>query len=231
MRHSSQSRTYGVLVGDVKDGQLDPTGQTPHYEIWVKARGVSYRVAVNVISQDGSEVMAYLDHNYASPNSKKLDLARLANGDAGFMALKTGNSGQGIDYLRDKLFPMDRMSAIPPEGSGISLKNLLDGQIERAKADPEAVLILAFGFSPERGVHDIHMMQGDSGKHASDNRAHGDGALFLRFTGGETVALFVRFESQDISVRARSSKSAGKRKPPQKTRPARKASPARTKRR
>ncbi|HEY4805920.1 MAG TPA: DUF2278 family protein [Paraburkholderia sp.] len=211
MRHADQNRVYGVLVGDVKDGRIDPSGRTPHYEIWVQANGVNYRIAVNVFSQTGSDVMAYFDPAYVSPNPEKLDLARLASGAADFNELTTGPAGNGLDYLQDNLFPLDKMSLIPPEGNGVTLKNLLDGQIERAKADSNAVVIafgeffqqptkdLTFDFSPERGVHDIHMMQGDSGSFAADDRANGDGALFLRFTGGETAALFVRFTTQDIS--------------------------------
>jgi len=90
----------------------------------------------------------------------------------------------------------------------VTLSNLLDGQIERAKADSEATVI-AFGehfqdagsdetfhFSPEEGIHDIHMMQGNRGSFADDNRVNGDGALFVRFKGGETIALFSRFTVQ-----------------------------------
>jgi uncharacterized protein YukJ len=84
----------------------------------------------------------------------------------------------------------------------------LDAQIKRAKADRAAVVIAfgeffqdrgrdaTFGFSPELGVHDIHMMQGNRGSFADDNRINGDGALFIRFSDGETVALFVRFTTQ-----------------------------------
>jgi uncharacterized protein YukJ len=104
------------------------------------------------------------------------------------------------------------MAPIPPDGQGVTLSNLLDGQIERAKADKAAVIIAfgeffadhgsdqTFGFSPELGVHDIHMMQGNTGSFANDNRINGDGALFIRFTGGETVALFVRFSEQSTTT-------------------------------
>ncbi|MBV8309146.1 MAG: DUF2278 family protein, partial [Planctomycetaceae bacterium] len=38
---------------------------------------------------------------------------------------------------------------------------------------------------------------GNSGSFADDNRVNGDGALFIRYDGGETIALFVRFTTQD----------------------------------
>jgi uncharacterized protein YukJ len=119
-------------------------------------------------------------------------------------------SVDGSDVLA--YFPVDKMAQIPPEGAGVTLANLLDGQIERAKADSQAVVLACgefyrdpgkdanFGFSPELGVHGIHMMQGNSGSFADDNRVNGDGALFIRYAGGETIALFVRFTTQQIST-------------------------------
>jgi len=207
MKPTGAKRTYGILIGKIQDGQLDPGGQSPHYEIWVKADS-GYRIAVNVRSVDGSDVLALFDPAFKSPT--KLDLPARATGEAGFTALRTGPDGEGLDYLRDGLFSVARMALIPPEGAGVTLANLLDAQIERAKADDAAVVLACgeffrdpgsdatFGFSPERGVHDIHMMQGNSGSFADDNRVNGDGALFIRYTGGETIALFVRFTTQDI---------------------------------
>ncbi len=200
-----QKRTYGLLVGTVKDGQMDPSGRSPHYEIWVGADR-DYRIAVNVQSEDGSDVLAYFDPKYTQKT--KLDLPSRAAGAAGFSALRTGPDGQGLDYLRDNLFPLDKMADIPGEGAGVTLANLLDAQIERAKADSAAVILTCgeffedrgsdetFGFSPELGVHDIHMMQGNEGSFEGDNRVNGDGALFIQFKGGETVALFVRFTTE-----------------------------------
>jgi uncharacterized protein YukJ len=205
----TQQRSYGVLVGAIRDGQEDPGGHSPHYEIWVEA-DQNYRIAVNVRSVDGSDVLAHYDPNFTNPT--KRDLAGLAAGKKGFTQLQTGPGGKGLDYLRDDLFPIDAMAPIPPEGQGVTLRNLLDGQIERAKADHSSVVIAfgeffqdqgrdkTFGFAPERGVHDIHMMQGNEGSFADDNRINGDGALFIRFAGGETVALFVRFTTQSITT-------------------------------
>jgi hypothetical protein len=58
--------------------------------------------------------------------------------------LTTGPGGKGLDYLRDDLFPIGAMASIPPDGHGVTLSNLLDGQVERAKADRSAIVI-AFG--------------------------------------------------------------------------------------
>jgi uncharacterized protein YukJ len=215
-----QSRKYSVLVGRIKDGQEDPegAGKSPHYEIWVDAAGVNYRIAVNVRSVDGSDVVAYYDPTFTG--AAKLDLAALAAAP-GLKILETGPGGQGLDYLRDKLFPLNAMKDLPAEGSGVSLANMLDAQIERAKADAEAVVIAfgesfvdngrdhTFSFSPERGVHDIHMMQGNSGSFAGDNGVNGDGALFIRFRGGETAALFIRFSVQSTDTDDRTGAPSG----------------------
>lgn len=207
MKPLDQQRTYGILVGRIRAGQIDPPNRSPHYEIWVEAQE-SYRLAVNVKSVDGSDVLAYFDPAFALPT--RLDLPTRAAGPAGFQPLTTGPGGQGLDYLQDKLFPLDQMAPIPPEGAGVTLANLLDAQVRRALADPRAVLLatgqlfqdpgkdVPFGFSPERGVHDIHLMQGNGGSFADDNRTHGDGALFIRFGDGTTAALFIRFSTQKV---------------------------------
>jgi uncharacterized protein YukJ len=206
---ATQQRTYGVLVGAIHDGREDPPGHSPHYEIWVQA-DTNYRIAVNVRSVDGSDVLAHYDPNFTNPT--KRNLASLAVGRKGFTALQTGPGGAGLDYLRDDLFPIGAMTPIPAEVQAITLRNLLDAQIKRAKADQSAVVIAfgeffrdpgrdsTFGFSPELGVHDIHMMQGNRGSFADDNRINGDGALFIRFADGETVALFVRFTTQSTTT-------------------------------
>ena len=206
-RYALQS-VYGALVGRVKAGREDPPGPSPHYEIWVQGQG-DWRVAVNVESRDGSEVLAYLDASYAAPAT--LDLAALG-GRLGFHLLATGPDGEGLDYLRDGLFPLDRMTPIAPSGGGATLASLLDAQVARAQADPGAAVIAfgnrfedsgadeTFGFSPEQGVHDVHMLQGDPpGPFTRDDRTHGDGALFFRFSDASVAALFIRFATQSVA--------------------------------
>jgi uncharacterized protein YukJ len=209
-RHGEQTSRYGVLVGQVVEGREDPPGTpTPHYEIHVRGGGADYRIAVNVESAPDSEVYAHFDPAYAAPAG--LDLVAYA-GTAGFTELTTGPQGQGLDYLRDGLFPLDTMTRIAPDGSGVTLASLLDAEIAKAKADAGAVALAfgnffedhgrdeVFGFSPAQGVHDIHLMQDDPpGRYAAEDRQHGDGALFFRFSDGTTAALFIRFADQEVT--------------------------------
>jgi uncharacterized protein YukJ len=210
-RPTQQARTYGVLVGKAVKGKADQ-GRSPHYEILVSANG-DYRIAVNVQSVDGSDVIATFATNYAPPPS--LDIAGLASGPAGFRSLTTGAAGKGLDYVRDPgLVDLQAMVPVPAEGPGTSLAPLFDAAIRQAAADPDATIVAfgqaftdagadsTFGFSPERGVHDIHMMQGNpaSGSFADDNVVHGDGALFIRYGSGAVTAFFSRFSTQAVST-------------------------------
>jgi uncharacterized protein YukJ len=80
-------------------------------------------------------------------------------------------------FFRSMTCPPSRMRA-----PGVTFKDLPDGRIERAEADAEAVVI-AFGdhfadpgadqpfcIEPEVGIHDFHMIKGNSGIFANDNR-------------------------------------------------------------
>ena len=132
--------------------------------IWLRNIPNTGRAAHSAVisrSVDGSDVIAHYDPNFTKPT--KLDLAGLAAGAKGFRGLPTGPGGKGLDYLRDDLFPISAMAPIPPDGQGVTLSNLLDGQVERAKADQSAVVIAfgeffqdpgrdqTFGFAPELG--------------------------------------------------------------------------------
>jgi len=214
-RPAGSPAVYGVLVGTVTDGAEDPN--STHYEILIDAAGVSYRAAVNIRSEDHSEDIALFIPQYQGDT--KIGLAALATGFVGFKPLTTGLAGKGLDYLRDDgLVDVGHMRPLPADGGGVSLSALLDAQIERAKADRGAVIIVVGNkfddhtttenllFKLGRGVHDVHMMQGNpvdpdpKFDHSKDNRINGDGALFIRFSNAETVALFSRFKTQSTNT-------------------------------
>ena len=55
-----------------------------------------------------------------------------------------------------------------------------------------------FGFKPGRGIHDIHMNQGNPpGKFEKDNGVYQDGALLFNFPDeGQWMAIFLKFQTQ-----------------------------------
>jgi uncharacterized protein YukJ len=180
------------------------------------ADGQPWRVAVNVKSSDKSgsgpdrSILLYrIVDDFRHPI-----LQTVMNFREGFHPISAGLKNGGLDYVRAHLFDPKDMRLLPPDvpGDGNDLNDLIDAQVERAKSNPNAV-IFAFGqswgpenkpdqtfkFKPNRGVHDIHMNQGNprSGGHAGDNAVWHDGGLLFRFPGADRwVAVFLAFQSQ-----------------------------------
>ena len=209
-------RRYGALRGKiVATGEERNDTQSPHYQIMVVADGQPWRVAVNVKSTDrgkaadSSFVLYRVVEDFRHPM-----LETLKAFEDGFSPIAAGAENDGLDYIRGNLFDPKDLRLLPPDepGDGNDLNDVIDAHIERVKDDPDAVLF-AFGqpwgpedspdktfhFKPNRGVHDIHMNQGNpiAGGHAGDNGVWQDGGLLLWFPKADRwVAVFLAFQSQ-----------------------------------
>jgi uncharacterized protein YukJ len=201
---------YGVLKGKVVNkSRGSATDPTPHYEIQVKASGKNYRVAVNVQSQQPpSEVLYLVDENFHPPHAQ--DLKSLS----GTFTLLAKNDDIAIDYVRSRLFDTTKMKPLPANlpGKNNDLEDLVDKYVTLAMTKPGAMLYAfgarfgpqsgkdrEFGFSPQLGVHDIHMNQGNTGRFVSDDGVFQDGALFINLPQGDQwIALFLAFQSQSF---------------------------------
>jgi uncharacterized protein YukJ len=208
---------YGVLRGRVvasAEERNDPT--SPHYQVLVMADGQPWRIAVNVKSSDKSgpgpdrSILLYrIVDDFRHPI-----LPTVKNFKEGFHPIAAGLKNGALDYVRAHLFDPKDMRLLPPDvpGEGNDLNDLIDAQVERAKGDPNAVIFVfgqpwgpenkpdqTFKFKPNRGIHDIHMNQGNprSGGHAGDNGVWRDGGLLFWFPGADRwVAVFLAFQSQ-----------------------------------
>ncbi len=184
--------------------------KTPHFEIHVKAAQKSFRVAVNVKSQESpSDVLYYADENFEA--DRLHDLKKLS---AGFTALDDRDS-LAIDYVRSHLFDTTKMTPLPPDvpGTNNDLEDLVQKYVDLAINSPGAMVYAfgskfkgkgkdpSFGFSPEQGVHDIHMNQGNSPGFAKDDGTFQDGALLINLPKGDRwIALFLAFQSQSFQT-------------------------------
>ena len=203
-------KSYGVLAGRAVDSRREGSTDSPHYQIHlVDQAGTSYRVAVNVESQQAPSELLYLaDEDFQHPAAQALPQAA-----GGWTALPSRPGGAALDYIRGNLFDPAGMRVIPPDLPGVDndLADKLDHYIQRAIADPAAIVYAfgerwgpesgtpdkVFGFRPGNGVHDIHMNQGNSRQFRGDDGVWQDGGVILHFPAeSRWVAIFLAFQSQ-----------------------------------
>lgn len=202
---------YGVLKGRITECRQERDNRTPHYHIRVRAAGADARVSINVQSHDRRrpDLLHLVDDDFQHPITQ-----RLTDLDDGW---HDGGRGDGLalDYPRGGMATREQMRAISHDkpGPNNDLNDRLDALIRKSCDDPEVEVYAfgsswgpeptepddIFGFEPGRGVHDVHMNQGNArhDHHARDNGVWRDGALFLRLKRERRwVAVFLAFQSQ-----------------------------------
>jgi len=201
-------KNYGVLKGRPVDRRLG-AGQNPHYQIRVVAGTETFRIAINVKSKQApSELLYLIDDRFKHPICDGIEA--LAEG---FHRLPSAPTGGGLDYIRGNLFSPFDMIPLPfnVPGPDNDLNEKFDAIVQRALADESAVVYAFgepwgpepttadkyFGFLPGRGIHDIHMNQGNAGQFKKDNGVWQDGGLIVHFPEqAQWVAVFTAFQSQ-----------------------------------
>ena len=213
--------SYGVLKASVIGARREDSQDTPHYQIHALAAGEQgqehFRVAVNVESQQSpSDLLFLVREPFESPLLTRLD--GLA---PGFHPLERAPGGLALDFVRADLLSRTDMTALPPSqpGPDNDLADRIEALVSRAQREAGATLYAfgsawgpergqpdkIFGFEPGRGVHNVHMNQGNSGRFQRDDGVWQDGALLLHFPVEETwAAVFLAFQSQSWDTDNRS---------------------------
>lgn len=203
---------YGVLKGRITACRQERDNRAPHYHIHVRAVGMDARVSINVRSWERRrpELLHFVDDDFRHPLTQ-----RLAELEEGWHLVVPEPGGLAIDYVRGGMVARGQMRAIPHDRAGANndLNDHLDALIREACDDPDVELFAygsawgpeptepdeVFGFEPGRGMHDVHMNQGNPrhDRHAHDNGVWQDGALFLHLKRERRwVAVFLAFQSQ-----------------------------------
>lgn len=201
-------KSYSVLKCKPIKG-LTGSRQSPHYQVLATDQHQTlYRIAINIQSQvNPSDLLYYADENFQHPITQ-----RCAALNSGLTPLQSQPDGMALDYLRGNLFDYRQMRILPEDlpGADNDLNEKIDKYVQWAIAmedaqiyafgaswGPEKKSDRYFGFRPGRGIHDIHMNQGNSGKWADDNGPWQDGGLLFHFPGvSQWVAIFLAFQSQ-----------------------------------
>ena len=201
-------KDYGVLRGHPVAARIETVDDNPHYQIRLVAGGIHYRVAVNVQSTDHSALLFVANEAFDHPI-----LARLGLLSAGLTTLPRQGGGLALDYARTRLVNRTAMQPVPARVAGPDndLNEYLGKYVQRAIAEPSGELFAVgapwgpeprkadkvFGFRPGRGIHNIHMNQGNDPGHRFEDGIWQDGALFVHFSSQPRwVAIFLAFQSQ-----------------------------------
>ncbi len=212
-------KDYGVLKGHAIAGQMEIDDDSPHYQVHINDGNHDYRIAINVRSvQKPYDLLYFLDSNFEYFITDKLNKLEFGFNKIAQSDRKAG--GIALDYIRGNLFKVKEMKALPYNlpGENNDLNELIDSYIQRAIETKAEVYAFGepwgvdklenkpdkiFGFQPGRGIHDIHMNQGSSGRFASSNGVFQDGALLIHYpsaSGSQEnwIAVFFAFQSQSF---------------------------------
>jgi uncharacterized protein YukJ len=197
---------YRLLVGVPRDTALDDD-ENPHIEVLVEAAGTLHRIAVNARSQIPPHALLYQRRDpFEDPVTG--ELGALA---PGLTDLRNDRPDLALDYVRGGRVDRAAMQVVPFRQSGPrnDLREFLIPLLREAIDTGATICAFGetwgpdpgsdryFGFEPRRGIHNIHMNQGSSGRFRGSNGPNQDGALMLRLGDpARWVALFFAFQSQ-----------------------------------
>jgi len=201
-------KNYHLVVGRALDLAEDDD-DSPHIEVLLDVAGEKFRIAINARSSQQPHPLLY--QRIDPFTGRRVDaLAAIA---PGVVDLKGDRPDLAFDYVRGVVVFRDDMKVAPYklDGPQNDLRDYLLPLLGRAIADPGA-RVFAFGetwgpepgkpdtyfrFEPGRGVHDIHMNQGSSGRFQGSNGPDQDGALLVHLAAEDRwVAVFLAFQSQ-----------------------------------
>jgi uncharacterized protein YukJ len=205
---------YGVLRGHPDRYKREDNASTPHLQIRVlEDGGQPWRIAVNVQSDTGSNVAFWV----VDPLIGEPVLASLPALASGFSAAAL-NADHALDYVKAPLFDFTLGRVLPPTGHANSddLQDLLSLYLDQCKAAGGEVYAFGAKFDQNlhkpidaefgnldglHGIHDIHMNQGNVGRHAGDNAVFHDGGIILEFPD-RFLGLFLGFQTQCVPTDA-----------------------------
>src|SRR4051794_39158890 len=98
---------YSILKGRAIDFRRG-SGQSPHYQVLVNDGTDLYRIAINVESQDGSEVQYQVVPHFDPPL-----LSELADVTSGLHPIASRPGGIALDYIRGNLVQPGDLVPLP----------------------------------------------------------------------------------------------------------------------
>ncbi|MCC8482985.1 MAG: YukJ family protein [Rickettsia endosymbiont of Labidopullus appendiculatus] len=205
---------YSYLKGIVSQDLEDRTKYTmTHHNLIVQANQLYYQVNIDTQSDSRANVkLYYVDQ--LNNNELLTNLAKLGN--EGLFRLDKLNQAYRLDYFRSGILQIDYLKNSLVK-SWQEISSLLDAHIIRGTKicilgesydDTETRAVVPYGLQlkqqhsqlPPRGIHDIHLNQGNYNPHSKDNGIYQDGAIFIETPNNSIKAFFFMFDEQSLNT-------------------------------
>ena len=192
-------KKYGAVKGRVIDiyGERRDD-KSPHFYVTLSGGQREWRIAINVKSRRWPSEVAFLR---LAPFTHSLTwrLEALSEGLTP-MNRRGERRSNGLDYLHDNFFRLSEMVALPHHrpGRNNDLIDILYHDMAQARAEGWQAVAFGEPFNDRarRGLHNVHMNQGSTGRYWGTNGRFQDGALFLQAPEAGWIGYFWAFQSQ-----------------------------------
>ncbi|KFY13275.1 hypothetical protein V491_06458 [Pseudogymnoascus sp. VKM F-3775] len=158
------------------------------------------RTAINIKSGDKEEsrLVCWLSQPFQNPITNELEKLH-----AGFHLLEgtdeQGPGGLALDYIRENLFQKETGRLLPHDipGEDNDILDALVPILDRAISNEATIYLYGSHFNDGKGIHNVHMNQGNPKPFARDNGVFQDGGFILQFDD-HWEGIFIGFASQAI---------------------------------
>ena len=195
---------YVMFRGKVIDKWYDFDKRAHYHIVATDNNGKKYDLAVNIgsIYAKKNEIISsnlkvYYTKNY---NSQKDIIQEMLLQKVGVTECK---ENLRLDYIKMKLFPHNKMIQMKGfDEKNIFLTEIIEKYVMKA-INNDDYEVFAFGrlYANGKGLHDIHMNQGSTGKFKKHDAPYSDGGLFFRNKQNNKISvIFIAFISQSLDI-------------------------------
>ena len=161
-----------------------------------------FRAAINIKSGDKNEsrLTYWVDHdfkNHPIVNS----LTDLSSGFSPLEETDPVPTGVRLDYIRSNLFNVNDGRILPHDvpGSNNDIIDVLEPEVKQAINSKADIYLFGEPFSDRKGIHNVHMNQGNIKRFENDDGVFQDGGLLINYPrSGRWVGVFLGFASQAV---------------------------------
>lgn len=160
-----------------------------------------FRAAINIKSGDKNEsrLTYWVDHDFKNHpiiNS----LTDLSQGFHPLDETEPNPAGVRLDYIRSNLFNINDGRILPHDIPGSNdIIDILEPEVKQAIDDNADIYLFGEPFSDQKGIHNVHMNQGNVQRFANDDGVFQDGGLLINYPrSGRWVGVFLGFASQAV---------------------------------